>query len=298
MTSQDSTPSPETANQDIDVSIDVDTGTAEKTIKKTVQRHQKPLFIGLGIGAIGLVAIAGIAAVLLNPSDGPSNPTAPAQPSAVAPEGETAPAPSAAEADAEAEARAAWDAQQQKISAVLGTMDRATLVGESPTKGNPDASVILIKFSDFQCPYCAVASSDMKTFMDGHESDVLYVYKHFPLDAIHPEATPAAKAAWAAGQQGQFWLFHNGLFAYQDRLGDDLYVELAEKIQLDLEQFNRDRNSEEAAAAVTQDSDLAIELGLRGTPSFLMNDIMIPAGAPLELFEELTTRIQAAQEQE
>ncbi|MEM9165018.1 MAG: DsbA family protein, partial [Cyanobacteria bacterium P01_F01_bin.4] len=142
---------------------------------------------------------------------------------------------------AEADARAEWEARQQHIAAVMGKQSRAELIGGSPTKGAPDAEVVLFKFSDFQCPYCAVASADMKTFMDGRE-DVLYVYKHFPLNSIHPEATPAAKATWAAQQQGQFWLYHDGLFAYQDRLGEDYYVELAEIIGLDVEQFNRDRN--------------------------------------------------------
>ena len=91
-------------------------------------------------------------------------------------------------------------------------MDREQLIGDSSTKGPQDAEIVLLKFSDFQCPYCAVASADMKTFTDNHPDDVLYVYKQLPLESIHPEAMPSAKAAWAAGQQDQFWLFHDGLF--------------------------------------------------------------------------------------
>ncbi|NEP16360.1 MAG: thioredoxin domain-containing protein [Leptolyngbya sp. SIO4C1] len=199
-------------------------------------------------------------------------------------------------AEAQAEARARWEAQQQRVSEVLSDRTRAELVGNSPTKGSSEADVVLFKFSDFQCPYCAVAAGEMKTFMDGRE-DVLYVYKHFPLNSIHPEATPAAKAAWAAQQQDQFWIYHNGLFANQDRLGEALYVELAEQIGLDMEKFNRDRSSDTAAAAVQTDLELAEALQLGGTPTFLMNDLLIPAGAPIEFFEEATARLKAYSEQ-
>lgn len=200
----------------------------------------------------------------------------------------------------EAAARAEWEAQMQQINSVVQATDRAGLIGDSPTKGPTDAPVVLLKFSDFECPYCAVASAQMKTFTSNQEADVLYVYKHFPLVSIHDEALPAAKAAWAAGQQDQFWLYHDGLFAFQEKLGEDYYVELADQIGLDVEQFNRDRNSPEAAAAATQDTELARQLGLGGTPSFLMTNLtdslLIPGGAPLELFDEATVRVKAAAE--
>jgi protein-disulfide isomerase len=104
---------------------------------------------------------------------------------------------------------------------------------------------------------------------------------------------PAAKAAWAAGQQDQFWLYHDGLFVNQNRLGEDLYIELAEAMQLDMEQFNRDRASPEAEAAIQQDLELAQQLRLQGTPSFIMNDLLIPGGAPPQLFEEIFNQINA-----
>ncbi len=200
--------------------------------------------------------------------------------------------------DEEAAARAEWEAQMQQVNAVVQSTPRAVLIGDSPTKGPLDASVVLLKFSDFECPYCAVAAAEMKTFTDNHEEDVLYVYKHFPLVSIHDEALPAARAAWAAGQQDQFWLYHDGLFAFQGKLGEDYYVELASQIGLDMEQFERDRNSPEAEAAATKDTELALELGLRGTPSFLMTNLadsfLVPAGAPLELFDEAVNRLELA----
>ncbi len=183
------------------------------------------------------------------------------------------------------------EAHQAVVTQVIGSMDRASLIGSSPTKGNPTAPIVLFKFSDFQCPYCTVAAGYMKEFVGNHEGDILYVYKHLPLTQIHPEAMPSAKAAWAAQQQGQFWLYHDGLFVNQNRLGEDLYLELAEAMNLDLDRFNRDRASAEAEAAIQQDLALAQQLQLQGTPSFIMNDLLIPGGAPPQLFEEIFKQI-------
>ena len=194
-------------------------------------------------------------------------------------------------------AREAWEAQVQKTRDVIGSMDREALIGSAYTKGNEDAEVVLIKFSDFECPYCAVAAANTKALMSERESDVLYIYKNFPLTEIHPEAMPAAKAAWAAGQQGQFWLYHDGLFAFQDRLGEDYYVELAEDVGLDMAQFERDRNSPEAQAAIDQDVELAEALQVQGTPTFFLNEYQLPGNASPELFSQAVSELKAEIEQ-
>lgn|GEM_PF-689899 len=184
------------------------------------------------------------------------------------------------------------EAHQQIVARVIAAKDRQTLIGNSPTRGNPAALVVLFVFADFQCPYCAISAAQMKPFVQAHAEDMLFVFKHFPLTQIHAEAEPAAIAAWAAGQQGQFWLYHDGLFVHQNRLGEALYVELATAMGLDLEQFNRDRQSQTARAALTEDVALAHELKLQGTPAFIMNDLLIPGGAPVPLFEEIFKQVR------
>ena len=194
-----------------------------------------------------------------------------------------------------AAAEAEWRERQDGINQVLSSMDRATFIGASPTKGNPNAEVVVVKFSDFECPFCAVAAGHMKGFVEERGEEVLYVYKHFPLKSIHPEAEPASKASWAAAQQERFWIYHNGLFANQDRLGEDLYVELAEQIGLDMEQFNRDRTSDAAQSDVDADLALASKLNLNSTPSFLIGGLLIPPGVPPESFGELIDNLKATQ---
>lgn len=152
--------------------------------------------------------------------------------------------------------------------------DPKKVIGNSPTLGK--GRVLLVEFSDFQCPYCGRALAPLKQFMEDYQDRVILTFKHFPLTSIHPQAVPAAQAAWAAQQQGKFWEYHDELFANQSRLADGLYGELAKKLGLDLNRFERDRNSEAAKKAVTADAELAESLGLEGTPTFLM------AGEPVQ----------------
>jgi protein-disulfide isomerase len=160
---------------------------------------------------------------------------------------------------------------------------------------NADADIVLLEFSDFQCPYCAQATTEVDAFVDDHEADVLYVYKNLPLTSIHPEALPAALAAWAAGQQDQFWPFHDALFANQGQLGEELYIQTAQELGLDVDQFNRDRASEAAKAAIAQDLALAAEFQLSSTPTFIMDELLIPGAVPADFFAEALVRLQAEQ---
>jgi protein-disulfide isomerase len=151
-----------------------------------------------------------------------------------------------------------------------------SIIGQSPTtqsstKSAKQSKTVLVEFSDFQCPYCAAASGTLKEFLAKRGNEVTLVYKHFPLTSIHPQALPAAKAAWAAGRQGKFWQFHDALFGQQKKLSEAFYQETAKSLGLDVARFNRDRTSKEAESAIAKDVELADKLGIDGTPFFVMN---------------------------
>ncbi|QSJ15038.1 DsbA family protein [Nostoc sp. UHCC 0702] len=143
------------------------------------------------------------------------------------------------------------------------------VIGDSPIFGQAKSKTVLIEFSDFQCPYCAEAHKTLKSLLANHQNDLIVAYKHLPLTAIHAEALPAAQAAWAANQQGKFWEYHDALFDNQKQLGEDLYLDIAKKLNLDLQKFQRDRLL--ANTAIGQDIQLAQKLGIAGTPTFVMN---------------------------
>jgi protein-disulfide isomerase len=146
----------------------------------------------------------------------------------------------------------------------------AEVVAQSPVKGAKDGKTVLVEFSDFQCPYCAKADESLKQLLSKFPNRLTLVYKHFPLTSIHPEALPAAKAAWAAGQQGKFWEYHDALFAQQERLSDSLYKEIAGSLKLDLKKFESDRTSQAATDAINQDLKLGEQIGVEGTPFFML----------------------------
>ncbi|MDW8202126.1 MAG: thioredoxin domain-containing protein [Cyanobacteriota bacterium SKYGB_h_bin112] len=176
-------------------------------------------------------------------------------------------------------------AQQEFLDNMLN--NPKAVIDRSPTMGSTDQSIVLVMFSDFQCPYCAEAHKEIKAFMEKHRDQVTFAYKHLPLVSIHPEALPAAKAAWAAMQQGKFWEYQDALFTNQDKLGDQQYIAIAKSLGLDVDKFNRDRASDDAAKAIQTDVELAESLGINGTPFLIMNGEVVEAGP------ELPTQLEA-----
>lgn len=180
-------------------------------------------------------------------------------------------------------------AQQSFLSEIRNNPKAA--IGNSPTTGSPEAKVLLVEFSDFQCPYCAKAYETVKQFIAKHQNEVVLVYKHFPLIAIHPEAMSAAKAAWAAGQQGKFWEYHDALFSNQDKLGEAYYLNIARNLKLDMQKFQIDRAI--ADNAIWQDMQLAQSLGIGGTPFFVMNGQAFSGAIELSDFEKILADVRS-----
>jgi protein-disulfide isomerase len=163
------------------------------------------------------------------------------------------------------------------------------LIGNSPRRGV--GKVILVGYSDFQCPYCAKAHKIIQEFLQRNGKNVTFVYKHLPLVQIHPQALPAARAAWAAGQQGQFWAYHDALFANQARLGEPLYAQIATDLKLNLSRFNLDRTGSASLQAIQADVDQAERLGLTGTPTLVMDQRFLMGPITVEELEKQLNRL-------
>jgi protein-disulfide isomerase len=164
-----------------------------------------------------------------------------------------------------------------------------SLIGDSPVMGASDRKIVMLVFSDFQCPFCATANKGVKEFMTKHKDKVTLVYKHFPLTQIHPEALPAARAAWAANKQGKFWEYHDALFANQAKLGEAFYLETATSLKLDTTKFNTDRKA--ADNFIVQDFQLGRKIGIDGTPTFIMNGEVVTGAASLADLEKALAQV-------
>jgi len=186
--------------------------------------------------------------------------------------------------------KAQKDKQSQAQNQVLKQIQAnpTAFIQGSAIKGAANQKLVLIEFSDFQCPYCAKAHDTVQKFMTAKGDRVTLVYKHFPLTNIHPQAEPAALASWAAQQQNQFWQFHDRLFASQPQLGEELYLSIAQDLKLNLGKFNIDRQGEAAKNAIKKDVELGKAIGVPGTPFFMMN------GLPIQASENLLTDLEAA----
>ncbi|MBI3590999.1 MAG: thioredoxin domain-containing protein [Candidatus Melainabacteria bacterium] len=164
-------------------------------------------------------------------------------------------------------------------------------IGNSPIRGDKKAEYTVIAFSDFQCPFCKRGDDTVKELMKRHDKQVKYVFKNFPL-SFHPESVPASKAAWAAGKQGKFYEYHDKLFENQPKLGDELYVQLAKDLGLNIEKFNKDRASDEAQKQIDADMKAGQAVGIQGTPGFILNGVKILGAYPVDHFEKIISKLE------
>jgi protein-disulfide isomerase len=141
----------------------------------------------------------------------------------------------------------------------------------APSRGGEFAKVTVVEFADYQCPFCGQAEGLLKQVLEAYPKDVRLVYKQFPLTTIHPQAMAAAKAAVAAGRQGKYWEMHDLLFENQRQLSPEKYTEFAEKLALDIAQFQKDMESPEVLAQINRDMQDGKAADVSGTPTLFVN---------------------------
>ena len=164
-------------------------------------------------------------------------------------------------------------------------------VGDSPIRGDKKAEYTVVAFSDFQCPFCKRGDDTIKELMKIYDKKVRYVFKNFPL-GFHPQAAPAAKAVVAAGKQGKFYEYHDKLFENQAKLGEELYVQIAKDLDLNIEKFNKDRAGEDVQKQIDADMKAAQAIGIQGTPGFVLNGVKILGAYPLEHFDKVISGLE------
>ena len=142
--------------------------------------------------------------------------------------------------------------------------------GRDHIRGPRDAPVTVVEYGDFECPFCGQAEPVLRELLREF-GDVRYVWRHLPLNDVHPNTQLAAEAAEAAAEQGAFWEMHDLLLAHQDALGWRSLIDYAERLGLDLERFTTDLREHVGAAKVAEDVDSADLSGVSGTPTFFVN---------------------------
>jgi protein-disulfide isomerase len=164
----------------------------------------------------------------------------------------------------------------------------------SHIKGNAEAAVTLVEYSDLQCPACAAFEPYVKDVMETYGASIRFEYKHFPLP-IHAMAEPAARAAEAAGQQGKFYEFSEKLFAEQATWSVSpnpagLYLKYAGEMGLDVDLFKRHMNSSLVREKISAEMQEGRSLGVTGTPTFFLNGQKMVINS----YEDFRAQIEAA----
>jgi protein-disulfide isomerase len=158
-------------------------------------------------------------------------------------------------------------------------------------QGPESAPVTLVEYGDYQCPHCARAYPIVKR-MQKHFGDRLrFIFRNFPLNEMHPDAESAAETAEFAGANGKFWEMHDLLFENQQRLGGELYLELAGELGLSVEALQSALEDGQYQDRVAADFKGGVRSGVNGTPTFYINGHR--HDAPFD-YEDLVQAIEAA----
>lgn len=160
--------------------------------------------------------------------------------------------------------------------------------GKEPTYGGKDVAVTVVEYSDFQCPYCAKGVEIMNQIKKTYGNKVKIVFKNFPL-SFHKDAAKAAEAALCANEQSsdKFWKLHDAMFADQSGLAIEGLKAKAKKAGLDQKKFEECLDSGKMKAEVDATVQDGIKIGVKSTPTFFVNGMLINGAQPFEVFKEL-----------
>jgi protein-disulfide isomerase len=175
---------------------------------------------------------------------------------------------------------------QAKVAVLLSAPRVQVGFDPARVRGNPKAKVMIVEFSDFQCPYCGQVENTLKSVLAKHEGTVALAFRDMPITQIHPFAQGAAEAARCAGEQGKFWEYHDLLFGDQNGLDRNGLVAKAAKLQLDAKQFDSCLTAEKYKVQIQQDNQEGMRVGVSGTPGFFINGVFMSGAQPEAVFEK------------
>lgn len=158
---------------------------------------------------------------------------------------------------------------------------------DDPSFGNIAAPLVVVEFADFGCPWSREESFVIRELAAKYAERVLYIYRDFPLDDLHPEARLAAEASQCAGELGNFWAYHDKLYQNQSQLGRDYLIRYAREVGLNETEFSTCIDSGRYRAEVQQDIDDGVAAGVRGTPTFFLNGRRVEGAIPRDTLEKI-----------
>lgn len=188
--------------------------------------------------------------------------------------------------------------QKSEYIRALGTRAGVTILLADPTavqidagkgfvRGEKNAAVTIVEFSDFQCPFCKAATATMHQVMAQYAGKVRWVFRDFPIASLHPLANKAHEAARCAAEQGKFWEYHDLLFQRSPQLAPAELKQYARGLKLDGDAFDRCLEAGKYQPAVAADLEEGQRLGVSGTPAFFINGRLLAGAQPATAFQQI-----------
>ncbi len=153
-------------------------------------------------------------------------------------------------------------------------------------RGNPEAPVTIVEFSDLQCPFCRLVQPTLKQLLQKYGDRVNLSFRDMPLDQIHPDARRAAEAGRCAAEQGKFWEYQDALFT-SGNLSEKGLAEQARSLGLDIPAFDTCVASRKFKNQVEDDVQMGLKAGVSGTPGFFINGVALSGSQPMQAFEKI-----------
>ena len=171
----------------------------------------------------------------------------------------------------------------------------AELRSDESFRGNKDAPITLIEYSDFECPFCSRGFATVMELMKKYEGKIRFVYKHLPL-SFHPQAMPASQYYEAIRLQSpeKAWQFHDRVYSDQRKLqnGEAFLKSIAKDLKVDMKKLETDVKSKEVQARIDADIAEAGKFGFQGTPGFLLNGVPVKGAYPTSHFDGLIEELK------
>lgn len=195
------------------------------------------------------------------------------------------------QAGQELQRRQTAEADAKSKAALSGSKDKIFNDPNTPVGGNPKGDVNVVEFFDFQCGYCKMSEAAVEKLVK-EDKNVRLVYKDYPI--LGPVSTEASKAALASVRQGKYIKFHDALMGAPGHITSDDIYKIAKDSGLDVEKLKKDMADDAIGKMVEANIGLGGEIGVRGTPMFIINDQTFPGALQYEQLKKAVDDARAA----
>lgn len=182
------------------------------------------------------------------------------------------------------------NAEAKTKEQISGSKDKIFNDPTTPVGGNPKGNVTIVEFYDYQCGYCKMSEESIQKLLK-EDKNIKFVYKDFPI--LGPASVEAAKAGLASVKQGKFQVFHDAMMTKKDHVTGDMIYQVAKEVGIDVDKLKKDMADKSISDIINTNLQLGQDIGVRGTPMFIVNDNVFPGALQYEQLKQAVSDARA-----